>query len=348
MIVACGVSVRAQTPAIDLEIAAEARASFDARTKWYESLKGLKLNSLRLRQAKPRETPRIEEGGTERQPTFHVVAVLDTKNQLQLPGKAFAQRDAGRIEAYLQTLREEGADGVTAERGRFGLTERQFKAVREELSEESRVSTKAKRPRELVDALADQLAHRLVIEPELLRQLDEAPPVSAEFEKLSRGTALALLLLGAGGLAFRPQMYEGELRYRVEIASAESANEPPRFGDEDANLEAWPIGWQPEKTPVRLAPELFERIRAEIGGYSLAEAIEAISPRLAIPLFIDRTALARRRIEPEKLQVALPAADYSYFQILKRILYQADLKGTIRVDERGVPFYWIRPLVNGH
>ena len=335
-----GVTVRAQTPTIDLEIAAEAKASFDARTRWYDSLKGLKLNSLRLRQAKPREEPGIEAGGTERRPTLHVVAILDSKNQLRLPGAAFAQRDSGRIEAYLQTLREEGVDGVTAERGRFGLTDKQLNVVLEELAEEAGIPTKEKRPRELVDALADQLTHRLVVEPELLRELDEAPPISAELERLSRGTTLAILLRAAG-LAFRPQMHEGELRYHIEVIAAQSQDEQPRLLDDEAKIRHWPTGWRPEKSPVQLAPDLFERIKAEIGGYSLAEAIEAIAPRLSLPFVIDHTDLARGPIEPEKQQVNLPAGDYTYFQILERILYQANLKGTIRADERGVPFYWV-------
>lgn len=347
----CGTAVRAQTPAVNLEIAAEAKAPFGAQQKWYDALKGLKLGSLRLRQARPREQPRIESGGNERRPTFRVVAILDSRSQLRLPGASFAQRDAARIERYLQTLRDEGVDGVTASRGMFGLTHKQFREALEELSKELGISTNGKRPRELVDALADRFEHRLVVEPRLLPQLDEADPIPVELEGLSRGTTLAILLREAG-LAFRPQMHAGELRYRIEALDDES-KDPERTRlqislagrrnerSDGPRLTHWPVGWEPEASPVRTAPDLFERINAQIGGYSLAEALDAVAPRLKVPLVMDRSRITARKIDPDNLQVELRAGEYSYFRILERILYQAGLKGTICVDERGVPFYWI-------
>jgi hypothetical protein len=257
-----------------------------------------------------------------------VTAILDEKNQLHLPAARFTERDRARLAQYLKTLQEEGIDGVTADRGIFGLTEEQFTEVFDELSEEVGLSTANRAPREVVDAMADRLSHRLVIDRALLERLDAAEPFEGELKDLSRGTALAIALRQAG-LEFCPRMQSGELLYQAGPADSSPAEPRDRPRSEAKAVTNWPVGWEPDDSPIQTAPELFEMINAQIDGYSLAEA------------FIDQASLRRRDIDLAKIQVKLPPDKYSYDRILRRMLSQTGLVGALRVDERGTPFYWI-------
>jgi hypothetical protein len=59
---------------------------------------------------------------------------------------------------------------------------------------------------------------------------------------------------------------------------------------------------------------------------------------------MDHGALARRQIEPAHIMVSLPAQRTFYKNILNRILFQARLKGELRVDEAGRPLFWITTI----
>lgn len=338
----CVASVRAEAPAIDLEVAADPNAPFGAQQTWYRLLNGMNLDSLRLRQARRGEEPSIENTGTEASPRYRLTAIVDPKNHLHLPAGRFTERDQRRLAEYLRKVREDGIEGVTASRGLFGLTEKQFQVVHAELSPRVAITTSGKRPREIVDSIADRLAHRIVIGPASLQQLDAAEPCAAELEKLSRGTVLAILLRRAG-LAFRPQRKLGEVLYEV-VDTKRADGLAARRRQDPGPPATWPVGWEPELNPGRTAPDLFEVISAQIDGYTLAEALEAIESRLQVPLILDRHGLHSREIDISHIQVTLSSGRYSYDRILSRILFQARLKGTIRVDERGTPFYWITPL----
>ena len=341
VLLGCIASGRAEAPPIELEVATHGAAPFGAQQKWYSLLKEFDVESLRIREVRRGEEPSIDKAGTDRFPRYRVTAILDSEGRLLLPGGRFSERDRGRLAAYLRKLREEGIDGVTAERGLFGLTEKQFENVHAELSEPVGFATADKRPREIVDALADRLAHRLVIDRSLVGRLDAAEPTSSELEGLSRGTALAIVLRQAG-LEFRPQLRSGELLYEVPAIRAQEERPGRQAPDEPPT--SWPVGWKPEDIPGRTVPELFERIPAEIDGYTLDEALAAIGSRLKVPLFVDRYRLQEKEIDATDVQVKLPAAQYTYDRILSRILFQGRLTGTIRVDERGTPFYWITAL----
>ena len=336
-----GAAVRAEAPTIHLEVAVESSAGFDAQQRWYSVLKDLGVASLRLREAQSGEEPAIKPGGSDRAPRYQVTAVVNSRNELVLPGGRFGERDRGGLAGYLRQLQEEGIDGVTASRGMFGLTEKQFEAVHEELAEPVGKSTAARRPREIVDEIADGLRHRLIVDGALVARLDRAEAFASELRELSRGTALAILLRQAG-LEFRPQMRSGELLY--EVAEAQPRERDARRQRQREAPNAWPIGWEPTENPGKTVPALFEIISAEIDGYTLAEALEAILPRVDVLVVIDRYGLESKQLKMSETHVKLPAGRYSYDRILGRILFQGGLNGTIRVDERGTPFYWIAAL----
>jgi hypothetical protein len=109
----------------------------------------------------------------------------------------------------------------------------------------------------------------------------------------------------------------------------------------DAELQQWPIGWKPGRSPSEIVPELFEPRNAEIQGYTLEETLQAIGTRVKIPFFVDHAALRAARIDPASVQVQVARSRISYKRVLDRVLSQARLYCQIRVDEAGTPFVWI-------
>jgi hypothetical protein len=107
------------------------------------------------------------------------------------------------------------------------------------------------------------------------------------------------------------------------------------------DMQYWPIGWEPDKSPGEIAPSLFQSRGAEIDGYSLEEALGAISPLIKIPMYFDRAVLKVHQIEPAKTQVKLARTKTTYKRVIDRILSQAHLASDIRVDEAGMPFLWM-------
>ncbi|HEX4413768.1 MAG TPA: hypothetical protein VH107_09080, partial [Lacipirellulaceae bacterium] len=175
------------------------------------------------------------------------------------------------------------------------------------------------------------------------RQLNNASPVVDELKGLSAGTALAMILR-PGSLVMRPEKPRGQsVIYRIIAADADtiSQNTLGKTSGPDSNQKNWPIGWEPDKSPGEVAPSLMETLNAEIAGYSLEEAIEAITPRLKVPLYVDHALFSVHHIDPTKIQVKLPRAKMSYKRLLDRVFTQAHVGCTIRVDESGKPFLWV-------
>ena len=106
-------------------------------------------------------------------------------------------------------------------------------------------------------------------------------PVADDVDKLTAGTGLAIVLRSYG-LALRPETNRGQpvaLRHRAH-------------GHRD---DTWPIGWESKASPRETAPTLLEFLNVEIEGYTLQEAVDAIAPRIKLPLYWDHAALAKGR-----------------------------------------------------
>jgi hypothetical protein len=182
-----------------------------------------------------------------------------------------------------------------------------------------------------------------VLDAEAERLLREAQPIHDELKGITAGTGLAIALREVG-LTMKPEKARGQaVAYRIVPAAADATGQSTlgKTGAPDPNAKSWPIGWEPDKAPGEIAPSLMESLNAEIDGYSLEEALAAITPRLKLPLYIDHAALSAHNIDPAKVQVKLPRARMTYKRLLDRILAQARLGSSIRVDESGTPFLWV-------
>ncbi len=314
----------AQIP-IEVEVAAGKGVPLTAPQEWARLLGGLQLGSVRIRGGQADERPEVTKVDGVAGPRFKVLALLNRNGELLLPEQRFRTSDRKALSDYFQALSRQESFGE--ETGVFGLTEKQFGRIHADLSRPMSFSTKGKSPVEVLNFLDHKFAVPVVRDAIVRDTLQGAKPLEVELRDMTAGTALALALRQAG-LVLRPEKLSGEpLRMVVERGRPD--------------IDSWPVGWKPRGSPRLAAPKLFEFLTIEIDGYTLTKALEALEPRMGIPVIYDARILAERKIRPEEIQVKLPAGKTYLKRVIDRLLSQARLAGELRVDERGQAFYWI-------
>jgi hypothetical protein len=340
MVFASGMQLRAAAP-IELEIATERGVQITAPQEWLQLLAGIGVEHVRIRGMQPGERPRADSRGTPERRSFHVVGILSARGELRLPGGTFSRGDRNKLKDYFDRLAADGAESLTAPRGRFGLTEKEMSAVLADLSQPIEFETKGQPLRAVLDRLQPKLSSRFAIDPVAERIIGAATPIADEVKGVTAGTGLALVLRSQR-MELRLEKQRGQaVAYRLKMIDANSIEQSTLGKAADMSIKRWPIGWEPEKLPGDLAPSLSESLNAEIDGYTLEEALTAIAPRVKLPIFLDHAALTAHGIDPAKIQVKLARTRASYKRIIDRILSQARLGSEIRVDEAGAPFLWI-------
>jgi hypothetical protein len=270
-----------------------------------------------------------------------VLGILTARDQLQLPGGTFGRGDRAAIKDYFDRLAADGAESLTAPRGRYGLKEQELAAVFADLTQPIDFETQGQPPRAVLDRLQGKLSLKFAVDAEADAVLRAAKPFGDELKGVAAGTG-ATMMLRNYGLVMRPVKSRGRpVAYRVTIADADSLSQSTIGKESDKNLTNWPIGWEPDTAPVKIAPSLFEQLNAEIDGYTLAETLAAVSPRVKVRIYVDRAALAANKIDPVAIKVKLPRMRATYNQVLSRVLAQAHLGTSLRVDEAGRPFVWV-------
>jgi hypothetical protein len=327
IVLLCATAAVQAAPAIELELATEPGVQITAPHEWLQLLTELGIRNVRIRGARSGDEPQLTNVGTDDRPRYHVLGLLTAQEQLVLPGGKFGRADRQRLADYFRRLADDGVEAMTAPRGRFGLTEKQLAAVFAELAQPIEFETKGQTLSSVIERLQAKSPVQILVDAQADRVLRAAKPIEDEVRGLTVGTGLAILLHNSG-LALRPEKLQGKpLALRIAAAEPE--------------VDAWPIGWEPKEPPIQLAPTMFQEVNVEIDGYTLSEALAAIGPRIKIPCYLDRAALAKYDIDPDTLQVTLPRTRTYYKRILDRVLSQARLGGRLRIDEAGTPFYWI-------
>jgi len=144
-------SVGAALP-IDLEVAKEPGTPLTAPQEWARLLGRMGLGSVRLRDVRSGERPKLDTKKQGNNTRYHLLAILNQRNELVLPGRRFQVGDRHALQKYLEQLPAQAAYNAE-ERGRFGLTEKQFRLVYAELSQPVGFSTVAKPASEVLARL---------------------------------------------------------------------------------------------------------------------------------------------------------------------------------------------------
>lgn len=311
---------------VELEIALESGSSPLAAQNWGRLLGELKSTTVRIRSRKSTDQVGVEVLGSKASPIYKVTGVINDRNELQLPGGRFSERDGTRLAAWVKKLSEEGPGGDVKAAMPFGLTEEELKSVRGDLKAAVDTSTAGIDRNEVLAALKRKLTLPLELSPGVEAALTTAGPIAEELKGMSTGSALAALLRPAG-LALVPRKGPRGLGYVVV--------KPVAGG------EVWPVGFASDERSQQLLPVLFESIEVEIAKNPLSDVLAAVGPRLGAPLLVDHNSLAYHNIDLEKTEVSLPAKKLPYSLILRKLLGQAKLVYEVRVDEAGKPFVWV-------
>ncbi|HEY3391789.1 MAG TPA: hypothetical protein VGK58_03725 [Lacipirellulaceae bacterium] len=326
---------------IELELATERGVQITAPREWLQLLTAVGIDNVQIRGIRSGDEPRVENRGTAERPRYHVVGILTSRHQLQLPGGTFSRGDRAKLKDYFERLTADGAESLTAPRGRFGLAEKEMTAVLADLAQPIEFPTKGQPARDVMERMQAKFKARLALDAKAAQALRDTEPCPDELKGLTAGTGLAILLR-TSGLALRPEKSRGQpVVYRIEPVPAEAINENTLGKADDDDVNFWPIGWEPHETPGELAPSLFEYRNAEVSGFTLEETLAAIGERVKTPIYVDHAALAEHRIDPAKIQVQLARTRTIYKRVIDRVLAQAKLGSQIRVDEAGTPFLWI-------
>lgn len=310
-----------------MEIATAGRTPVGGQHQWLEVLRRLDLDGLRIRPGRPGEQPKIDNRGTAARPSYRLIGILTASDKLRLPGGTFSRNDLGRLKEYLENLRNDGAEGVTEKKEKYGLTARQLIPLTRDLETPVGFSTADLRPSEIVRRIGPLLKTPLVIDPAANTTLGRAEPFADSLQGISSGTALAAALRPWGLVLAPGKPAGGKVQLRVTPAGPQT--------------EAWPVGWPPERSSAQVLPALFKFAKVEVEDIPLAQVLPEIGKRLQVPLLIDRAALTRHRIDLTQTKVSIPPGRTYYKRVLDRILVPSKLKYQLRTDEAGKPFVWV-------
>jgi len=313
---------------VQLELVGDARGAALSFQEWARVLNGAGVQNVRIRSAKATDQVGIEVRGTEDRPLYVVTGVVKSRDELLLPPGRFTRRDVARLARWLDDLAQQGPAERPEPTSAFGLKSKQFEQVHADMARPVGFSTQGVTRDVVVEKIGRRLELPLQFDAELARALRE-DQVGEELSALSCGTALAYVLRPMG-LCFVPRRVGQGVVYVVATAKP--------------GLEVWPVGWKPEKPRREALPALFEFHSINIQGVSADKTLAAIGKRLKVPVLIDHNALARHGIELSKVNVSHPRSRTTYSLALQKILFQAQLKSEVRLDEAGQPFLWISTL----
>jgi hypothetical protein len=324
----------AETAAVHLELATEPGLSLEAPSQWLRALQQLPLESLRIRTARGGDSPRLEPRGRGTASSYHVLGVIRSNNQLDLPGGKFQLEDIPGLRRWLRNV---AAGSLPTQDDRssnaFHLSDKALGELVDRLAVRVQQSTKDQPPSRVVQQIGRDVTVPLKMDRAVDDRLRSGNRVTDELSGLSSGTALAAVLRPLG-LGLVPKDEAGTIR--LEVTSARSSQ------------PIWPVGWTPKKPPRETLPKLFEFLEVEIAKTPLDQALAALQPRLQVPFLIDHQALASRQIDLHQIKVNFPAKRSFYQRVLDRSLYQAGLEAALRVDEAEQPFLWISTIQVGN
>jgi hypothetical protein len=328
--VLCFVVSAQAKPRVEMEVLAEpGLATNTAAQQWAKLLAELGVTNVRFRPPQPGERTGVKATGKGEAAEFHITAQMNNRGAIVTPAGQFALSDRAKLAKWLEEMTTAGPENLGQPKSVFGLTARQFDEVRSALSARVGLSTKGVPPQKVIEQIRGQLKLPLTIDAATDQALAADEPVRDELQDLSLGTALAAIARPAGAVLL-PQVSVGKIELRLTT---------PKEGS-----QSWPIGWPPEGKKDRdLVPMLFDFINVDIENTPASEAITAIQGRLKVPFLFDHNNMVRHRIDLNK-KVKMPAAKTYYRRILDRLLFQADLKCEVRVDEAGQPLVWITTL----
>jgi hypothetical protein len=158
-----GVAIAAAPP-VELELATERGVQITAPQEWLQLFAGIGLEHVTIRGMQSGDEPRATNVGSPQRPHHHMLGIITTRDQLRLPGGTFSPGERAKLRDYFDRLSADGAESLTAPRGRFGLTEKELTATLTDLSQSIDFETKGQPPHTVIDQLRKKHANKFEID----------------------------------------------------------------------------------------------------------------------------------------------------------------------------------------
>jgi hypothetical protein len=270
-----------------------------------------------------------------------VLGVITASGTLIVPGARFTLAEHRRFQAWLEKVRAgerpAGPAGSPGSRmdadGKpipYGLTVDQIVKLYQALEPPVAFETKGRRPADVARAIRELVALDMPAAPGVREAFAQDATVPDDLRGISAGTALAAVCRPLG-IAITP---------RFENNAVKLGLAPARGLPADA---VWPVGWPPNKSLGELAPSLLKFLDVEIADTPFTDVIDALRPRLKLPVLYDHNGLARQELDPATAVVRIGQGKTFYSKVLDRATSQAKLRWELRIDEAGQPLIWIAP-----
>lgn len=305
---------------------------------WAELFEKLDV-AVRIRRRLIRDEPGVTEkkfGRSVRR--IRVVAELDPRGRITLPGRTFTLSDSTAIKEWLRELKTYGAQGSPDGQKTWGLNKQQLESVLVPLRRPLTVDPQGK---DLLTALViftpdktqgDLPLHITPEAKEIMKNAKSQELFPQSLVGLSRGTGLAIMLRFYG-LCFQPQRTPaGNLE--LTIRDAKTTKTP------------WRIGWPfPEdRTRNQVAPNLFRKVNIDLDDQPLIEVLEAAAAEIEMPILLDYAEMDRLGMDPAKIRVSHRPKQTFWALAIRRIAFPARLSRELYIDEAGKPFVWLTPI----
>lgn len=315
---------------VEVELLTEKGFPFESTRAWLDVFVGLGIQNVRIRTAQIGDEAKVDTRGTDSSPVYHVTGILAADGTLHLSGGRFETTNKRQIGDWLKKLSEEGPGGENKPKlAAFGIEQEKFAKLKKDLAQSVGFSTKNARADEVIARITAPLSHRVTIDSSAAKALAGEEKVLDELSGVASGTALAAAIRPAG-LIVVPRKSGDEIE--LVITSSKGAK------------DLWPVGWTSEAAPAKLLPGIIKPTNIEIEDSSLTDTLGILAKRLGTPVVFDHNNMARKGIDVDGAKVTLPAERLTYSTALTKVLYQANLKYELRIDEADKPFLWISPL----
>jgi hypothetical protein len=313
---------------VRLEVFTDERVPVTASQDWLRALSTAGVESVRIAGKAPAAKVGIASEGSEQNRTYVVTGMIATSGELVLPGGRYKTSDAAQVAAWIKDVAAKGPPDRREKTTSMGLTLKQFEAVHEALAPAVGFSTKGMDRAEAAKKIAEKLAVRVHINPDVLKPA-EGDKIAEELTDVSSGTGLSYVLRPAG---------------LCLIAKGGAAGPELAIAAAKPGMELWPVGWKPEEPEPKVCPGLFQIFNANLQDVAVTTVFEAIGPRMKATILLDHNALARHGIDAEKTTVTFNKPKVSYYTLLRAVCSQAKLRMEIRIDEAGKPLVWVTTM----
>ncbi len=323
---------------VELTLVGQGRGAALSFQEWSQTLGRAGIRNARIRSGTEDDKPGIVIEGDAHRPIYRVTGIITSRDEIILPGARFRRGDMSRLAAWLKDLAENGPAAGRRPNSPLGLSDADFTKVRKDLAAPVDFSTAGMTRRRAVEKIATQLTMPLRFDANLARELADEK-VENELKGLSCGTALACALRPAG-YRMAPRSVGGRIAYTLVKAEGR----PPLANVDQLSLatfKTWPIGWTTDKSDYDAVPNLFKSHNVNVQNVPVATVLAAIGKQIAVPVLLDRKALAKYKIDPAKASVSFPNRRTTYSSALRAMLFRAGLKSEVRYDDAGSPFLWV-------